>query len=83
MIALLEEVATQGQSQGSGITLWANIEWALEDFPGVHDILKYEARVNYVLFCKPNCKPTTRPQNGIGHHKLGSSVWKWRTRTHA
>jgi hypothetical protein len=61
MIALLEEVATQGQSQGSGITrLWANMEWALEDFPGVHDILEYEARVNYVLFCKPNCKPTTR-----------------------
>jgi hypothetical protein len=43
MIALLEEVATQGQSQGSGITLWANIERALEDFPGVHDILEYES----------------------------------------
>jgi hypothetical protein len=27
----------------------ANMEWALEDLPGVHDIVEYETRINYVL----------------------------------
>jgi hypothetical protein len=50
MIGLLEEIATGASRRGSGITrLWANMEWALEDFPGVHDILEYESRVNDVL----------------------------------
>jgi hypothetical protein len=50
MIALLEEVAMRGQSQSSGTTrLWANMEWALEGFPGVNDIVEYESRLNYVL----------------------------------
>jgi hypothetical protein len=49
-IALLEEVAMRGQSQGSGTTrLWANMEWALEGFPGVNDVVEYESRLNYVL----------------------------------
>jgi hypothetical protein len=25
------------------------MEWALEDLPGVHDIVEYEARLNYIL----------------------------------
>ena len=29
--------------------LVANMEWALEDLPGVHDIVEYETRLNYVL----------------------------------
>lgn len=29
--------------------LIANMEWALEDLPGVHDIVEYETRLNYVL----------------------------------
>ena len=29
--------------------LVANMEWALEDLPGVHDILEYETRLNHVL----------------------------------
>jgi hypothetical protein len=29
--------------------LSADMEWALEDLPGVHDILEYECRLNYVL----------------------------------
>jgi hypothetical protein len=28
--------------------LWANMEWALLDFPGVHDIVEYESRLNYI-----------------------------------
>ena len=50
MIELLEEVGAAGERQGSGFTrLWANMEWALEDFPGTHDIVEYESRLNYVL----------------------------------
>lgn len=29
--------------------LIANMEWALEDLPGVHDIVEYETRLNHVL----------------------------------
>ena len=29
--------------------LWANMEWAVEDFPGVHDIVEYETRLNKFL----------------------------------
>jgi hypothetical protein len=25
------------------------MEWALHDFPGVHDIVEYESRLNYML----------------------------------
>jgi len=50
MISLLEEVGSLGERRGSGATrLWANMEWALEEFPGVHDIVEYETRLNYVL----------------------------------
>ena len=50
MIGLLEEVFRSDQQKGFGLTrLWANMEWALRDFPGVHDILEYQSRVNYVL----------------------------------
>jgi len=50
MIALLEDVFRRDQRSGFGLTrLWANMEWALTDFPGVHDIVEYESRVNDVL----------------------------------
>ena len=50
MLALIEEVLNAGKQQGFGLTrLWANMEWALEDFPGVHDIVEYETRLNYIL----------------------------------
>jgi hypothetical protein len=50
MINLLEKVAKSAMQQGPGMTrLWANMEWALLDFPGVHDIVEYESRLNYVL----------------------------------
>jgi hypothetical protein len=50
MIGLLEDVFRSDEQKGFGLTrLWANMEWALQDFPGVHDILEYESRVNYVL----------------------------------
>jgi hypothetical protein len=50
MIGALQEIATDGEQRGSGITrIWANMGWALGDFPGVHDIVEYESRLNYVL----------------------------------
>jgi hypothetical protein len=50
MIALLEGVLRSDQQNGFGVTrLWADMEWALGDFPGVHDIVEYESRVNHLL----------------------------------
>ena len=50
MLALIEEVLVSGKTQGFPLTrLVANMEWALEDRPGVEDIVEYETRLNYVL----------------------------------
>jgi len=48
MLSLIQEVLEKGK--GFGLTrLWANMEWALEDLPGVEDIVEYETRLNHVL----------------------------------
>ena len=50
MLALVEEVLSSGKAQGFGLTrFWANMEWALEDRPGVEDIVEYETRLNHIL----------------------------------
>ena len=50
MLALIEEVLSEGKAQGFPLTrLIANMEWALEDRPGVGDIVEYETRLNYIL----------------------------------
>jgi hypothetical protein len=50
MLALIEQVLTAGKTQGYPLTrLVANMEWALEDRPGVEDLVEYETRLNYVL----------------------------------
>lgn len=50
MLALIEEVLTEGKTRGFPLTrLVANMEWALEDRPGVDDIVEYETRLNFVL----------------------------------
>lgn len=50
MLALIEEVLIAGKTEGFPLTrLVANMEWALEDRPGVEDIVEYETRLNYVL----------------------------------
>jgi len=39
-----------GVSQGFPLTrLVAHMEWALEDRPGVDDLVEYETRLNYIL----------------------------------
>jgi hypothetical protein len=50
MLALLQEVLEGGRKQGFPLTrLVAHMEWALEDRPGVDDLLEYETRLNYLL----------------------------------
>jgi hypothetical protein len=49
MLALIEEVLAEGKAQGFPLTrVMANMEWALEDRPGVEDLLEFETRVNYL-----------------------------------
>ena len=50
MLALIEEVLNEGPARGFRLTrLVAHMEWALEDRPGVNDLVEYETRLNYVL----------------------------------
>lgn len=50
MLTLIEEVLRDGKTQGFPLTrLVANMEWALEDRPGVDDLVEYETRLNFVL----------------------------------
>ena len=50
MLTLIQEVLDGGIEQGFALTrLVAHMEWALEDRPGVDDLVEYETRLNYVL----------------------------------
>lgn len=50
MLALIQEVLKEGRDSGFAMTrLWANMEWALEDVPGVEQIIEYETRLNHIL----------------------------------
>ena len=50
MLALIQEVLEDGRRKEFPMTrLVANMEWALEDRPGVGDIVEYESRLNYIL----------------------------------
>ena len=50
MTALLEGALRRGKELGYPVTrLVASMDWALEDRPGVHDIVEYECRLNYIL----------------------------------
>ncbi|HEX6113652.1 MAG TPA: MEDS domain-containing protein [Geminicoccaceae bacterium] len=48
MLSLVEEVLDRGKEQFGMTRVWANMEWSLEDFPGVDDIVEYESRLNDV-----------------------------------
>jgi DcmR-like sensory protein len=50
MIALIEEELKLGTMRGFGVSRSiGNMEWALEDRPGIDDLVEYEARLNYIL----------------------------------
>ena len=49
MLTLLDERLSAGLTEGFPLTrLVATVEWALQDRPGVDDLVEYEARVNYL-----------------------------------
>ena len=48
MLALIQEALDGGKPYGL-TRLWANMEWALEELPGVEDLVEYETRLNHVL----------------------------------
>jgi MEDS: MEthanogen/methylotroph, DcmR Sensory domain len=50
MLSLIEEVLSGGPKEGYSLTrLVAHMDWALEDFPGVNDLVEYETRLNFIL----------------------------------
>ena len=50
MLALIREVLEGARQQRFLLTrLVAHMEWALEDRPGVDDLVEYETRLNYIL----------------------------------
>jgi hypothetical protein len=50
MLELIEEVLKEGRAAGFPLTrLAAHMEWAVEDRPGVDDLVEYETRLNYIL----------------------------------
>ena len=46
MLALVEDVLS---AETPLIRVIAHMEWALEDFPGVNDVVEYETRANFIL----------------------------------
>jgi hypothetical protein len=48
MLELVDEVLGMSKKDFGVTRLWANMEWSLEDFPGVDDIVEYESRLNEV-----------------------------------
>lgn len=55
MLSLLQSVLDQARKEGFPLTrLVAHMEWALEDRPGVNDIVEYESRLNYFLHNYPD-----------------------------
>src|SRR5579872_168109 len=49
MLALVEEFFSSGSADYPLTRVIAHMEWALEDFPGVNDLVEYEARANLVV----------------------------------
>jgi hypothetical protein len=50
MMDLVQAVLRDSMSTGFPMTrVWANMEWALKELPGVSDLVEYESRVNRFL----------------------------------
>lgn len=55
MLTLLQNVLDEATEQGFPLTrLVAHMEWALEDRPGVNDLVEYETRLNLFLHRYPD-----------------------------
>jgi hypothetical protein len=78
MLALIQEVLEDGRRRKFPMTrLVANMEWALEDRPGVRDLVEYESRLNYIL---PNYDDTVVCTYDLG--KFSASAVMDILRTH-
>ena len=78
MLALIQEVLEEGRRRAFPMTrLVANMEWALEDRPGVADLVEYESRLNYIL---PNYDDTVVCTYDLG--KFSASAVMDILRTH-
>jgi hypothetical protein len=50
MLSLIEDELKLGATRGFRVSRSVgNMEWAMEDLPGVDDLVEYEARLNYIL----------------------------------
>ncbi|WP_257449664.1 MEDS domain-containing protein [Archangium lipolyticum] len=50
MMALLEELVMTSRAEGfSRIRMMGHMEWAIDERPGLEQVLEYEARVNHLL----------------------------------
>ncbi len=50
MVALIEEELKLGVARGFGVSRSiGHMGWAVQDLPGVDDLVEYEARLNYIL----------------------------------
>ena len=50
MLELIQAILENGKALGFPLTrLMAQVAWALEDRPGVDDLVEYEAQLNYLL----------------------------------
>jgi hypothetical protein len=49
MLELIRQVLESGKPRFPLTRLVAHMEWALEDRPGVNDLVEYETRLNYIL----------------------------------
>jgi len=54
-LSAFEQVLESGQTEGYARTrLLAQMEWALEDLPGVESLIQYEAKLNYIILERPD-----------------------------
>jgi hypothetical protein len=50
MLGFVQDSINTGRGRGFPRTrAWANMEWALQDVPGVEQVAVYESRLNYIL----------------------------------
>jgi DNA-binding MarR family transcriptional regulator len=72
MLALLEESMSNESSAAFAPTaLFASMEWALEDSPGVCDLLEYEVRLNHFV---PRCAGTVICSYDLSKFSAGTTI---------
>ncbi|MFT3998031.1 MAG: MEDS domain-containing protein [Asticcacaulis sp.] len=49
MIGMVEDMLAESRKSFPRVRVTGNMEWALENAPGVDDVIEYETRLNYVL----------------------------------